>query len=127
MNESCWHYVIKFINEHEDGEILNATSMLHYVRKHKPEYKRKYYYTGIYDHVGVDALPDLVYSYRVILERLGFLKHIKKGSWIKVRSFPEHISSYKAKKIAFSKLPWQAWFIPPGWIVEGKTQKSKGG
>jgi len=45
--------------------------------------------------------------------------------WIKLQSFPEHIPRFKAKQVAYSKLEWSKWFIPPGWIAEAKNQKSE--
>jgi hypothetical protein len=101
MNKSCWYYVKEFINTYEDGQIFNATLMLHYVRDHKPEYKRRYYYTGKEN--GVDSLPDVLYSYRVILQRTGYLRQIEKGMWRKIKHIPEHISSYKTKKHAYAR------------------------
>jgi len=101
MNNSCWHYVKQFINMYENKQLFNATKMLHYVRYYKPEYKRRYYYRGKED--GVDSLPDVLFSYRVILQRTGFIRQMKKGMWMKVKYIPEHISSYKAKKDAYAR------------------------
>lgn len=101
MTNSCWYYVKEFINTYEDRQIFNATKMLHYIRKHKPEYKRRYYYRGKKN--GVDSLPDVLFSYRVILQRTGFIRQMKKGKWLKVKYIPEHLSSYKTKKDAYKR------------------------
>jgi hypothetical protein len=109
MNKSGWYRTIEFINTLEDGEEFNTRLMYKYVRNFRPSYS-----------------ATRLFWNRVILEKLGFLKQIKSGIWRKDNNFPEHIGRNKAEKVAWSKLPWQAWFIPPGWIVEGKTQKSRG-
>jgi hypothetical protein len=107
MNNTAWKYSIEYINSIKDDTPFDTRLMLKYVRKTKP-----------------NTQPNTMFWHRVILARLGFLVQLHKGCWRKIKDFPYDVGKAKAQDVAWSKLPWKQWFIPPGW-PKLKTQKSE--
>lgn len=94
MNNTPWKYSLRFINKCvDDNETFRTKQMLDFVRCRKR-------------HVSASTL----YWHRVILARLGFLKKLKHGVWLKIKGFPYDVGKAEAERVAW-QTDWKSWFI----------------